>query len=404
MKVIGIIQAHSKGWDGTKDYSLCEVEGLYVVEHVIRKLKTMNILQDVCIAVPNDTDNNIFKDIAEKYGVKCFFGSMGNVLKRCIDAADFVKGETIIHVMGQNCFVDAGILKNMTNELLKHNYNYISMPDGFPPHFTGKVFKRDFLNLVFNEINELPADRKNINLARFTSYIENNRERFNASIYTVLPQYSIEYLKKVREQSKDIFYGESTYIVKDKASDVGNFNFYRYMFAKQFLKETDIVLDIACGTGYGTEYISQFVNKIIGADIDKEIISENIYKYNLKNVSFEVQDATNLTFKNNYFDAVLSMETIEHIPVDKVSSYLKGVKSVLKNNGLFICTTPQNLMGSVPVVPWHEKEYSLEEFKKLLSSEFKVIKTYGSKNSGEYIEDEHGNNMMGICRKKEVIK
>ncbi|MCJ7790047.1 MAG: methyltransferase domain-containing protein [Candidatus Atribacteria bacterium] len=400
MKVIGIIQAHSKGWDGTKDYSLCEIDGTYLIEHVIRKLKTMDILQDLCIAVPNDKDNNIFKDIAQKYGVKCFFGSMDNVLKRCMDAANFVKGEIIVHVMGQNCFVDVGILKNMTNELLEHNYNYISMPDGFPPHFTGKVFKRDFLNLIFNEINELPADRKNINLARFTSYIENSRERFNASIYTILPQYSVEYLKKVREKSKDIFYGESTYLVKDKASYVCNFFLYRYIFAKQFLKETDILLDIACGTGYGTEYISQFVNRIIGADIDKVIISENIHKYNLKNVSFEIQDATNLTFKNNYFDAVLSMETIEHITTDKIQSYLKGVKSVLKGNGLFICTTPQNLMGNVPVCPWHEKEYSLEEFKKLLSSEFEVIKTYGSKNSGEYIEGAYGNNMMAICRKR----
>jgi spore coat polysaccharide biosynthesis protein SpsF (cytidylyltransferase family) len=400
MKVVGIIQAHSKGWDGTKDYSLCEVEGIYVIEYVIRKLKSMDIIKDVCIAVPNDTDNNIFKDIAEKYGLKCFFGSMDNVLKRCMDAADFVNGKIIVHVMGQNCFVDAGILKDMTNELLKHNFNYISMPDGFPPHFTGKVFKRDFLNLVFNEINELPADRKNINLARFTSYIENNRERFNASIYTVLPQYSMKYLQKVREQSKNIFYGESTYLVRDKASDVGNFNLYRYIFAKQFLKEIDTILDIACGTGYGTEYISRFVNKIIGADIDKEVISGNIHKYNLKNVSFEVQDATNLTFKNNHFDTVLSMETIEHIPLDKVSSYLKGVKRVIKDNGLFICTTPQNLMGNVPVVPWHVKEYSLEEFKKLLSSEFEVIKTYGSKNSGEYIEGAYGNNMMAICRKR----
>ena len=94
------------------------------------------------------------------------------------------------------------------------------------------------------------------------------------------------------------------------------------------------------------------------------------------------------------------METIEHIPLDKVSSYLKGVKRVIKDNGLFICTTPQNLMGNVPVVPWHVKEYSLEEFKKLLSSEFEVIKTYGSKNSGEYIEGAYGNNMMAICRKR----
>ena len=143
---------------------------------------------------------------------------------------------------------------------------------------------------------------------------------------------------------------------------------------------------------------------------NKPLTNISKYNYNSKNINNIFIEISELISKSKKplilaGNGIYISESIKefrsfiekcNIPVGKVSNYLKGVKRILKDNGLFTCTTPQNILDNVPVVTWHEKEYSLAEFKKLLSSEFNVIKIYGSKNSGEYIENEYGNNIIGI--------
>jgi len=60
------------------------------------------------------------------------------------------------------------------------------------------------------------------------------------------------------------------------------------------------------------------------------------------------------------------------------------MRRVLKPCGLFICSTPQNSQGKIPIQPAHEKEYSLSEFKDILSRYFIVEKVYGLR--GGYIQ------------------
>ena len=40
-KVVGLIQAHHRGWAGARDFSLARVNGKYAVEEVIDRLKAM---------------------------------------------------------------------------------------------------------------------------------------------------------------------------------------------------------------------------------------------------------------------------------------------------------------------------------------------------------------------------
>ena len=48
-----------------------------------------------------------------------------------------------------------------------------------------------------------------------------------------------------------------------------------------------------------------------------------------------------------------AMEVIEHLPVDQVDTFVKEVRRVVAPGGAFICSTPQNSDGEIPVVPWH---------------------------------------------------
>lgn len=98
------------------------------------------------------------------------------------------------------------------------------------------------------------------------------------------------------------------------------------------------VLDIGCGIGGPARNIARLSGcKITGITISKEQvkIAEKITKQqNLQNnCSFKLMDAMKMSFDDNSFDAVYSIECICHIP-DKKKLY-KEVHRILKPGGIF---------------------------------------------------------------------
>jgi SAM-dependent methyltransferase len=77
----------------------------------------------------------------------------------------------------------------------------------------------------------------------------------------------------------------------------------------------------------------------VGTDISKTAL---VFAKDIKTVRV---DSETLPFRDNYFDGVLAISTIEHLP--KPAQCAKEVSRVLKKNGLFICITPDrgSLLG-----------------------------------------------------------
>ena len=117
---------------GARDFSLARVNGKYAVEEVIARLKSMPAATDVIIAVPDDPGNAIFRDIAAEHGVGCHFGSRENVLERCTGALDAVKADIAVHVMGQHCFIDTGLLAGMLSFLESSGAKFVHCPTHSP--------------------------------------------------------------------------------------------------------------------------------------------------------------------------------------------------------------------------------------------------------------------------------
>src|SRR5687767_14487085 len=88
---------------------------------------------------------------------------------------------------------------------------------------------------------------------------------------------------------------------------------HRYNEALLLINPNDIVLDIACGTGFGTDIIAgKTAGKVTGGDIAPEAIEECRAHWKKPNLEFRVLDGTRLDFPDNYFDKIVSFETIEH--------------------------------------------------------------------------------------------
>ena len=156
---------------------------------------------------------------------------------------------------------------------------------------------------------------------------------------------------------------------------------HRYNEALLYIGPGDTVLDIACGTGFGTAIIADKTSgKVIGGDIAAEAIEECRKTWHKSGMEFRVLDGTNLDFPDNYFDKVVSFETIEH-----TGQYRKMVAEfarVLKPGGQLILSTPNREVSSpsgIIVNPFHIQEFSYDELKELLETSFRQVQLSGQR-------------------------
>jgi ubiquinone/menaquinone biosynthesis C-methylase UbiE len=153
---------------------------------------------------------------------------------------------------------------------------------------------------------------------------------------------------------------------------------HRYHEVLKHIKGNETVLDIACGTGFGSEILAAKCNKVIGGDIDAETIETNNKQYSIANLSFELLDGTKLPYADEYFDIVVSFETIEH-----TTAYLKMLeefKRVTKKDGLLFISTPNFYLNSpngVLVNKFHTQEFTPKEYDAILKKYFSDYKLLG---------------------------
>ena len=397
MKIVGLVQAHHLGWAGAQDISLARVGGKLAVEEVIDRLQAMAGIAHVTLAVPDDPGNAVFRDIAAARGASCFFGSRENVLDRVRGALDAAGADIAVHVMGQHCFVDTALLTDMLDFMRESCAKFVSLPDAFTPYFAGKVYTRALLDEVADAIAALPGDQA-IHYARYAGFIEQQRERFRALVYEQVPQYDRDYLLKVRDLAREIFSDDRMHVDAAQASKISNPLFESYEFARGQFGARDRVLDIACGDGYGCRILAGQAGAVLGVDINAPLISENRQNNDVSNISYDVGDCFALALDTGAVTGATAMELIEHLPVDQVDNFVKEVRRVVAPGGRFICSTPQNSHGDIPVVPWHVKEYSFAELRAILSRHFSDVKILSSKSGGRLIESETGQKMVALCR------
>ena len=159
-------------------------------------------------------------------------------------------------------------------------------------------------------------------------------------------------------------------------------HWHRYFYATQFVKEKD-VLDIASGEGYGANLMARTAKTVLGVDISQEAIDFAKECYIRNNLSFLQGSVENIPVDGvKKFDVVVSFETIEHVNTGLQIAFLKEVKRLLKDDGIFIVSSPNKLFYSDISKfknEFHFKEFYEEEFIDFLGKYFKHVSLLGQK-------------------------
>lgn len=155
-------------------------------------------------------------------------------------------------------------------------------------------------------------------------------------------------------------------------------HYHRYKVLADYIGKNDTVLDIACGTGYGTFKIAGYTSgKVVGGDIDEGAVESCKERWKKENIEFRVLDGTNLSFPDQYFDKVVSFETIEH--TTQYRAMLREFARVLKDTGTAIISTPNFLINSPKGFvenPYHTQEFVYDELDGILRECFTEVAIY----------------------------
>ena len=136
------------------------------------------------------------------------------------------------------------------------------------------------------------------------------------------------------------------------------------------------VLDAACGSGWTSSLFAHDADEYVGMDISQETI--DYCRENYPENQFIRGSILDIPASNSYFDAVVSLETFEHVDRGDCPKMITEVLRVLRDGGVYFFSTPDG--EQFPYHPktnddkigWHHWHYAEPELRVLLK-DFKTV-------------------------------
>lgn len=176
----------------------------------------------------------------------------------------------------------------------------------------------------------------------------------------------------------DLFTGERFIPgIQDNKLEIEHYQ--RYLGVRELVRGK-AVLDAACGEGYGSSLMAAAAAQVTGVDIDGDTIARAREKYRGQdNLRFFQGSVEKLPLADASVDAVVSFETIEHVPEEVQRRFLTEIARVLRPEGILVMSTPNKKIYSDLYNyknEFHIKEFYHDEFLAFLGEKFRYVKLY----------------------------
>jgi 2-polyprenyl-3-methyl-5-hydroxy-6-metoxy-1,4-benzoquinol methylase len=116
------------------------------------------------------------------------------------------------------------------------------------------------------------------------------------------------------------------------------------------------VLELGCGTGYFTRELARSGADIVAVDVSAELLEIAQADCPAKNVRYEIQNASVLSYPGTVFDSVVGSSVLHHLEVKRA---LGEIYRVLKPGGTIYFTEPNMLNPQIAIqknVPWVKRK------------------------------------------------
>ncbi len=158
------------------------------------------------------------------------------------------------------------------------------------------------------------------------------------------------------------------------------FTLSRYKFAAKMLPQNQRlkVLEIGCSEGIGSLLLAEIGHDVLAVDMDKKAIECANRTIHKPNITYKNADI--LKTHLGKFDAVVSLDVIEHIETVDEHLYLKAVVDHLKPHGMCIIGTPNDTAtqyASKASQIGHVNMYTAERLVSTLQQHFHHVFQFG---------------------------
>lgn len=171
MKVVSIIQARMSS-TRLPGKVLMPLAGRPVLDHVVNRIRCCKTISEVVVATSTDRSDDAIEQWCQGAGVKCYRGSLNDVLDRYYQAAKGVGAEAVVRITADCPAVDPTIVEEVVNGFLTGSYDFYGLAGEFPDGLDCTVFAFSALEQAWREAR-LPSEREHVG-----PYIENHPEIF----------------------------------------------------------------------------------------------------------------------------------------------------------------------------------------------------------------------------------
>lgn len=392
-----LVQASSRSWAGGEDFCLREFDDSPAVAHTIAAARRRFPRTPICVIAPEFDRGGRLEAIVDRLDgdVHVRYGFDASPLDRMLAATEHLAdGAFVLRVDGLHFAADFELAATMLAHAAASDLDAVKTPDDFPPQLSVDVLRVGALRRARTLI-----DGDEDPFLVHPKFLIASHPAFRAERTEALPRYPFERLRSMRASATEMLSDVERLEVGGAGRiSAGDLLSYHYTLALRYLSASDRVLDVACGDGFGVRMVAEHCASVVGVDLDEPSIA--LARSRDPDGEYIVADATRMPFGDQEFDAVLSMETLEHVPPHP---FLEEVNRVLAPGGLLILSTPQNRLGDVPFTPAHEHEFSLGELTDLVGAHFEIVERIGFKAGTIWFAgDPVGANSFFIARRSGV--
>jgi spore coat polysaccharide biosynthesis protein SpsF (cytidylyltransferase family) len=175
-----------------------KIEGKTVLEHVIERVKKINIDKKVILATTQKKEDDILEEIGRKAGILVYRGSEDDVLDRFYQAAVIFEVDPIVRITADCPLLDSEITERVIDLFFKNEYDYVSNtnPPTFPDGLDVGVFSFRALKEAW-ENAKLSSDREHV-----VTYITKNPKIFK--IGNLAYDKDISHIRLTLDEEKDL--------------------------------------------------------------------------------------------------------------------------------------------------------------------------------------------------------
>lgn len=333
-------------------------------DYSIGAILRSKLFDTIVLAVPKGGgDTTPLKNLAERHKIKYFEGEPNNIAKRFREVLNIWPADIVCRFQLRASWVDIQLVKRSVDIILKgfdyadydYSVNYAMGCDSFS---ISAFLKMERILSGMNQDDPLTAT------FQFSPWAcMQNPAVFRVGVVQAPEKYSEARALAIRRRL-DFLIGHKQNMIGSPVDKPA----LRYIKTASLLDKNWNVAEISSGTGGGAAYLSQYCKTLTAYEINPTYVEYAKCNYSNYPVIYALGGSETLNQLNDFFDCVISLHTLEHVPDDYI--FLTHINQSMRRQGCLILEVPRLMerpMG-MPLWPFHEREYLPHDVRRLLKS------------------------------------